>query len=222
MKRLLVVIGLFLLFNTAGIRAQAGRYLRMSHGDVSWYTGISTGINSYRGDEDRSAPNGGYSTMYTGCFNAEIGKWITPKWGFRGQFGLGSLKGWSSGMITSQNPGGVILPAYFQKMNYFDTHVDLVLRPINILKQDDVLGKFSLHLFGGAGIAGCAKSDYVKGGIQPMILAGSSLQYRITDQLSVSGEIRGTVVPDAFDSFEWGFPYEGWGSILFGVSYLMW
>jgi|GEM_PF-6412463 len=224
----------------AQMSAQGGKYLRIQHGEYSWYAGVNLGISSYRGDEDRYASDGGYLSMLTSGVNLEAGKWVNAQWGIRAQLGSGSLKGWSNGKTKSQNPGGIVVKPYFQDMSYMDAHVDLVLRPINILKQSDEVSTLSLQLFGGLGIANRTKltcsdagatvtenipalaSTSLGGGMFPIIVAGANVHYKVTEKLLITGEIKGTAVQDKFDGFAYGRAYEGWGTVSFGVSYIVW
>ncbi len=174
----------------------------------NWFIGMGGGISTYFGESDLDVP-GGYQHLITPNLNLQVGNWFTPSIGVRLQAGGMQLKGWNP-----SKTGG-----YYQKMNYFDLHGDLLLNPENLINGYNADRKLNWTLFAGAGAAKVFHKNTVPASICTEIKAGTMLDYKLSKAFSIFGEIQGTIVPENFDGQIGGSHKEGYATVSAGIIY---
>ncbi len=214
----------------------------------NWFVGLSGGISSYFGEDDRKNPDGFFKTL-TPNVKLSVGKWLRPSYGLRLQTEGAWLRGWNDGLndetiytwnklvfnnsllydkVLDYNPKrdkkGI---GYYQDMRYMDLHVDFMVNLINLWKEYNVNRPVDIILYGGAGWAhmfyykGIPEDNEVVGKM------GALLNVKLTDRLSGTLELQGSLVNEAFDGQIGGRgltmnenrTMEGYGSLTAGISY---
>lgn len=189
----------------------------------NWYVGLSGGVSQYSGEDDRYNPDGTLK-MLTPNIKLSMGKWLRPSYGLRVQTEGVWLKGWNDGINAegvytwdklSWGSNGTNLTydkvldynppkdkegkGYYQRMRYFDIHLDFMINLINIWKEYDANRPIDVLIYAGVGWAhmfeykGTPKNEEVVGKI------GTALDIRLTDRLSGIVELQESLLNEAFD-----------------------
>jgi len=189
----------------------------------NWFVGFGVGGSLYMGDNDFKTP-GGILKNLTPVGQVQVGKWLTPSIGIRGQVGGGQYQGWDPAFVNSRNESGI--PVYglpvVQKFNYVDGHLDFLWS----LTGDQVQRKWNYTLLAGVGCCynfGDMKvpSFPIKRHMYMVYKVGAIASYNINEGLSAFAELQGTMLPDQCDGdCEFGkYYYDGATALSVGLTY---
>lgn len=179
----------------------------------NWFTSFNFGGQIYFGECDSKAS---FGKRLTPAFDLSVGKWLLPTIGARVQAGGFTLRGATAdaGNIYAK---GVLKNGYYkQKWQQFNLHVDGLLNLSNWIGGYRTDRFYEAVPFAGFGmIHGCSSVDNTKF----MFAAGLINKMRLTDALDVNVEIKGSLVPQAFDGETGGCKGEGILGVSVGVTY---
>lgn len=179
----------------------------------NWFTSFNFGGQIYFGESDSKAS---FGKRLTPAFDLSVGKWVLPTIGARVQVGGFTLKGATANAENIYAKGALKNGYYKQKWQQFNLHVDGLLNLSNWIGGYRTDRFYEAVPFAGFGmIHGCSSVDNTKF----MFAAGLINKMRLTDALDVNVEIKGSLVPQAFDGEVGGCKGEGILGVSVGVTY---
>lgn len=179
----------------------------------NWFTSFNFGGQIYFGECDSKAS---FGKRLTPAFDLSVGKWLLPTIGARVQVGGFTLRGATADAGNIYAKSALKNGYYKQKWQQFNLHVDGLLNLSNWIGGYRTDRFYEAVPFAGFGmIHGCSSVDNTKF----MFAAGLINKMRLTDALDVNVEIKGSLVPQAFDGETGGCKGEGILGVSVGVTY---
>lgn len=180
----------------------------------NWFISAGAGGQVYFGEFDSKDD---FGRRITPAFDFAVGKWFMPTFGVRAQVGGFTLKG------LTDNPDNIYAksPAhidgyYKQKWQQFNVHVDGLVNLSNWIGGYRTDRFYELVPFAGFGmINGCSHVDNTKF----MFVGGLINKFRLSDAFDFNVEMKGSLVPQAFDGDTGGSRGEGILGVTAGFTY---
>ena len=171
----------------------------------NWFISIGAG-----GQDD-------FGRRITPTFDFSVGKWLMPTLGVRAQVGGFTLKGLTTDPANIYAKGPSRVDGYYkQKWQQFNVHVDGLLNLSNWIGGYRTDRFYEAVPFAGFGmIHGCSSVDNTKF----MFVAGLINKMRLSNAFDFNIEIKGSLVPQAFDGDTGGSKGEGILGVTAGFTY---
>ena len=178
----------------------------------NWFISIGAGGQVYFGEYDSKDD---FGRRITPTFDFSVGKWLMPTLGVRAQVGGFTLKGLTTDPANIYAKGPSRVDGYYkQKWQQFNVHVDGLLNLSNWIGGYRTDRFYEAVPFAGFGmIHGCSSVDNTKF----MFVAGLINKMRLSNAFNI--EIKGSLVPQAFDGDTGGSKGEGILGVTAGFTY---
>ena len=182
----------------------------------NWFVSAGAGAQVYFGDHDREAK---FGNRISPALDIAIGKWFSPEIGARLMYNGLSAKGatrWGQAHSTGEQVDGWGIGMYKSKFHYFSFQADAMFNLTNIIcgyKEDRV---YNCTPYFGVGIM--KANDHPK----KTEVAGSfgiMNSFRLSSALDLNLDVRGTMVPDAFDGETGQASADGLLAVTVGITY---
>ena len=182
----------------------------------NWFISAGAGAQVYFGDHDREAK---FGNRISPALDIAIGKWFSPEIGARLMYNGLSAKGatrWGQAHSTGEQVEGWGSGMYKSKFHYFSFQADAMFNLTNIIcgyKEDRV---YNCTPYFGVGIM--KANDHPK----KTEVAGSfgiMNSFRLSSALDLNLDVRGTMVPDAFDGETGQASADGLLAVTVGITY---
>ena len=180
----------------------------------NWFISIGAGGQVYFGEYDSKDD---FGRRITPTFDFSVGKWLMPTLGVRAQVGGFTLKGLTTDPANIYAKGPSRVDGYYkQKWQQFNVHVDGLLNLSNWIGGYRTDRFYEAVPFAGFGmIHGCSSVDNTKF----MFVAGLINKMRLSNAFDFNIEIKGSLVPQAFDGDTGGSKGEGILGVTAGFTY---
>lgn len=181
----------------------------------NWFISIGAGGQVYFGESDSKDD---FGRRITPAFDFSVGKWLMPTLGIRAQVGGFTLKGLTADPANIYAKGPSRVDGYYkQKWQQFNVHVDGLLNLSNWIGGYRTDRFYEAVPFAGFGmIHGCSSVDkhevHVRG-------HGLINKMRLSNAFDFNIEIKGSLVPQAFDGDTGGSKGEGILGVTAGFTY---
>ena len=175
----------------------------------NWFISIGAGGQVYFGEYDSKDD---FGRRITPTFDFSVGKWL-----IRAQVGGFTLKGLTTDPANIYAKGPSRVDGYYkQKWQQFNVHVDGLLNLSNWIGGYRTDRFYEAVPFAGFGmIHGCSSVDNTKF----MFVAGLINKMRLSNAFDFNIEIKGSLVPQAFDGDTGGSKGEGILGVTAGFTY---
>jgi outer membrane protein OmpA-like peptidoglycan-associated protein len=188
----------------------------VTHGfGENWFVSIGAGVQRYIGEHDLKEK---FDKALHPLFDISVGKWLVPTLGVRAQlsgYQLGGLTDDPSNVHVS-NPAPVQNNLHSQRWKQFNVHVDALLNVSNWWGGYREGRVYECVPFLGIGLIHAMNHG---GNTEPFLAAGIVNKFRASDRLDLNVELRGNLVPDAFDGESGGLRVDGLLAVAAGISY---
>ena len=173
----------------------------------NWFISIGAGGQVYFGESDSKDD---FGRRITPAFDFSVGKWLMPTLGIRAQVGGFTLKGLTADPANIYAKGPSRVDGYYkQKWQQFNVHVDGLLNLSNWIGGYRTDRFYEAVPFAGFGmIHGCSSVDNTKFN-----------KMRLSNAFDFNIEIKGSLVPQAFDGDTGGSKGEGILGVTAGFTY---
>lgn len=178
----------------------------------NWFIGVAGGININEGASDNSAS---LSNRLAPALDISIGKWVTPYAGVRFQFAGLKAKGLTvEGGSYAKEPLEGLYKKDFTAVNM---HADFLWNLTNGIFGYREKRVYNLIPYIGMGLASSSGNGTHNN--EFAVSLGLLNNFRLTDRLDLSLELRQMLVKDPFDGTLSENDIEGMSSITLGISY---
>ncbi len=185
----------------------------------NWFVGAGVGANIYLGESDRRGPLGNRLSF---VMDISLGKWVTPDVGFRLQFNGFNTRGHIAEDYANQTVSSEELINggwYMQKWRYNHLHGDALFNLSNMLGGYEEDRFYSIILYAGLGFI---RSGTTEDNTEITANLGIVNEFRLTEALALTLEVRTTLVHDRFDTEEQSYKnlfFEGMANVSAGLTY---
>ncbi len=187
----------------------------------NWYISAGGGANVFWGNEQGLKP---FGKRITPTLEFAFGKWIYPAIGFRGRFGGGLVKSYSTGTLPSQGHSLIVGGpdadgVYSMRWHHVYGEVDIMVDLFNAIWGYNRVRFYSAIPYLGAGVSIVQHQPSHDGDRTTMGIGGLYNKFRITDHFDLSLDLRHAIVKQTVDRQISGLDFEAYSMVTAAITY---